>query len=127
MSLRVRKFYAALAFALALLSTVPAKGQQTGHYLQSATGLMNGSLPPPGYYVGVIPFEYFVDSIKGPNGGSIPAHLTISAPIAMISAVAKTKFLGADYGFSMLLPVMNQRFTTNVRPDRSFGGFGLSD
>lgn len=104
------------------------KGQQSGHYLQAATGLMNGSLPPPGYYLGFIPFEYFVDSIKGPNGGSIPANITINAPIAMISGVTKTKFLGADYGFAFLVPVMNERFSTNLLPNRTFGApYGVSD
>jgi hypothetical protein len=110
-----------------LLFTVPAKGQQEGHYLQSATGLMNGSLPPPGEYLGIVPFAYYVDTIKGPNGGSTPANITITAPIAVISAVTKTKFLGADYGFSILVPIMNQRFTTNILPNQSFGAYGVSD
>jgi hypothetical protein len=89
---------------------------------------MNGSLPPAGYYLGFIPFVYYVDSIKGPSGGSIPANLTMSAPIAMVSGVTKTKFLGADYGFAILVPIMNQRITTNVVPSRSFsGGYGVSD
>jgi len=44
-----------------------------------------------------------------------------------MSAVTKTKFLGADYGFSFLVPIMNQRFTTNILPSRTFGAYGVSD
>lgn len=113
MILRRWKSFAPLAIVLALLSSAPAKGQQNGHYLPAATGLTNGSLPPPGLYLGFVPFEYFVDSIKGPNGGSIPANITINAPSALISGVTKTKFLGADYGFAVLVPIMNQRFSTD--------------
>ena len=128
MGFRRFKCFALLAPLLALLCDVPAKGQQNGHYLTAATGLMNGSLPPPGLYIGLVPFEYFVDSIRGPNGGSIPANITINAPIAVISAVTKTKCLGADYGFSVLVPIMNQRFSTNISPNRTFGGgYGVSD
>jgi hypothetical protein len=127
MSLQRWKTYTPFFLVLTLLFTLPVKGQQEGHYLQSATGLMNGSLPPPGEYLGIIPFAYYVDTIKGPNGGSIPANLTITAPIALISGVTKTKFLGADYGFSFLVPIMNQRFSTNILPNKSFGAYGVSD
>lgn len=119
--------FAPLALVLWLLFTAPAKGQQSGHYLEAATGLMNGSLPPPGYYLGFVPFVYYIDSIKGPNGGSIPANLTISAPSALVSSVTKAKFLGADYGFAILIPIMNQRITTNLVPNRTFGTYGVSD
>lgn len=128
MGLRRFRYFASVALLLALLCVVPAEGQQNGHYLEAATGLMNGSLPPPGLYLGLVPFEYYVDSIKGPKGGSIPANITISAPIAAISAVTKTKFLGADYGFSVLVPIMSQRFSTNIFPNRTFeSGYGVSD
>ena len=56
-----------------------------------------------------------------------PPISQISAPIALMSAVTKTKFLGADYGFSFLVPIMNQRFTTNILPSRPFGAYGVSD
>ncbi|HEY7303970.1 MAG TPA: transporter, partial [Bryobacteraceae bacterium] len=128
MSLRRWKSFAPLALASALLFTAPAKGQQSGHYLEGATGLMNGSLAPPGFYLGYVQFEYFVDSIDGPNGRSIPAHVTLSAPIAAITGVTKMKFLGADYGFAFLVPIMNQRFSTNIFPNRTFTSpYGVSD
>lgn len=116
MILRRWKSFAPLAIVLALLSSAPAKGQQNGHYLPAATGLTNGSLPPPGLYLGFVPFEYFVDSIKGPNGGSTPANITINAPSALIS----TGDFSSDQVFNSGLGMWSQFFQlgTTYYPDK---------
>jgi hypothetical protein len=47
--------------------------------------------------------------------------------MALLSAVTKTKFLGADFGFAIVVPVMKQRLTTDFLPNRGFGTYGASD
>ncbi len=44
-----------------------------------------------------------------------------------ISGVTKIKFLGADYGFSFVVPVMKQRLTADLLPNVGFGTYGVSD
>jgi hypothetical protein len=46
--------------------------------------------------------------------------------MATISAVTKTKFLGADFGFSVIVPVMKERITTNLLPNVGVGTYGVS-
>lgn len=69
MILRRWKSFAPLTIVLALLSSAPAKGQQNGHYLPAATGLTNGSLPPPGLYLGFFPLDFLPNRTFGGSYG----------------------------------------------------------
>jgi hypothetical protein len=122
------KLRAPLIFLTTLLFTVSARGQQIGHYLQGFGGLSGGTLAPPGYYIGTGPYLYFVDSLVGPRGGSVPNNLTVAGALTpVISAVAKTKFLGADYGFAVIPTITKQRISTNLIPSGGAGVYGAGD
>jgi hypothetical protein len=128
MNIRRLKLCTPVAFVLALLVTIPASGQQVGHYLQGFGGLMSGSAAPPGYYIAAGSYNYFVDSIKGPNGGSVSAHLTVTGYLApLISGVVKTNFLGADYAFAVAPTISKQRLSSNILPSGGAGNYGMSD
>ena len=85
--------------------------QVAGHYLGGVTGLENGSGAPPGFYGTYLGYVNPVQRLVGPRGTTL-AHpdITIAAQMAGYSMTTPLKFLGAEYGFSVLIPVVNTRF-----------------
>lgn len=101
--------------------------QQSGHYLQGLTGLDNGSALPPGYYITYLPYLNLVNSIKGPDGQILASpDLNIVVHNAVLQVTLPTKFLGATYGFSLTVPIVNTRLEGNEYA-RSLQSAGLSD
>lgn len=115
-------------FALVtVLATPLAFSQQAGHYLSGITGLENGSGAPPGFYAAYLGYVNPVDSLKGPNGNTLlHPDITVAVQMAGYSMTTQKKFLGANYGFSVLLPVVNTRFTADEF-NASAESAGLSD
>jgi len=110
------------------LSSAPVKAQELGHYLQGSAGLDSGGAPPPGAYFTFLSYVYPIDSFKGRNGQTlIKTNLTTNVPNAVISSVVKTRFLGADYGFTIVMPYANKRLQANILPTGEIGSGGLSD
>jgi hypothetical protein len=104
-----------------------AHAQQAGHYLGGATGLENGSGAPPGFYAAYLGYVNPVDSLKGPNGNTLlNPDITVAAQMAGYTMTTRHKLLGGDYGFSVLLPVVNTRFTADEF-NASAEAAGLSD
>jgi hypothetical protein len=115
-------------FSALLSIRTPAAAQELGHYIQGVAGLDSGSLPPPGAFFTYLPYLYFVDSLKGRNGNTITnANITFAIHNAVMTAVAPTKFLGADYGFSFAVPVVNQRLVNDLLPTGEVSKAGISD
>lgn len=111
-----------------ILSAYPAIAQELGHYLQGAAGLDGGGSPPPGFYFTYLTYIYPVHSLVGPDGKTLlRANLTTTVPNAIFTAVVKTKFLGADYGFSFIVPYSNKRLTANILPNGGPQSGGVSD
>jgi hypothetical protein len=120
--------WAAFALVAALFLTAPAVvAQQSGHYLQGITGLDDGTAPPPGIYVTYLPYLNLVSSFKGPNGDTLEnLNLNIVVHNVMFQMTTRKKFLGATYGFSAIVPIVNTRFEGDeVMP--SMQNAGLSD
>jgi len=114
-----------VAVALLLPSLVCA--QQAGHYLGGATGLENGSGAPPGFYATYLGYVNNVNELKGPEGATlVKPDITVAAQMASYSMTFEKKFLGADYGWSVLIPAVNTRFTANAF-DSSAESAGISD
>lgn len=125
----------ALRFSLLVLIAILAEvapfhslyAQQVGHYLGGATGLENGSGAPPGFYGTYLGYVNPVDELKGPNGNTIlNPDITVAAQMAGFSMTTPKKFLGADYGWSFLVPIVNTRFTADEF-NASAASAGLSD
>jgi hypothetical protein len=117
LALRIRSSALRLWFLLIVIAgvalfTSSSYAQVAGHYLGGITGLENGSDPPPGFYGAYLGYVNPVDELKGRNGNTIlHPDITVAAQMAGYSMTTPLKFLGADYGFSVLIPVVNTRFT----------------
>jgi hypothetical protein len=128
MSTNPRSSYLSFAVTTLLLLSTPATAQEIGHYIQGVAGLDSGSQPPPGLFFTYLPYIYYVDSLKGRNGNTlVNTNLTFTIHNAVITAVTPTKFLGADYGFSFAVPVVNQRLVNDILPSGSVSKAGVSD
>jgi hypothetical protein len=104
-----------------------AFAQQAGHYIGGATGLENGTAAPPGFFGTFLPVVEDVDALKGPKGATIAKpDITIVANMAGYAMTTQKKILGGSYGFSVIIPVVNTRFTANLFNTSAESG-GLSD
>jgi hypothetical protein len=109
----VLKMGLAVVGGLALLPSLQA--QQAGHYIGGVTGLENGSGAPPGFYATYLGIVNPVDELKGPAGATIARpDITVAAQMAGYSMTVEKKILGADYGWSLLIPAVNTRFTSTA-------------
>jgi hypothetical protein len=104
-----------------------ACAQLAGHYIGGATGLENGTTAPPGFYGTFFPFLENVNALKGPAGATIAKpDITVVANMVAYALTTQKKILGAEYGFSVIFPVVNTRFTANIF-NASAESAGLSD
>lgn len=111
----------------AFVSVASVSAQQAGHYIGGATGLENGSAAPPGFFATFLPVVERVDALKGPAGATIlKPDINIVANMAGFAITTPKKFLGADYGVSLIIPVVNTRFTADLF-NASAESAGLSD
>jgi hypothetical protein len=126
---QARAFLAiSVALLIPCLLAVPrACSQQAGHYIGGATGLENGTAAPPGFFGTFLPVVEDVDALKGPKGATIAKpDITIVANMAGYAMTTQKKVLGGSYGFSVIIPVVNTRFTANLFNTSAESG-GLSD
>jgi hypothetical protein len=115
------------ALTAALLSRPTAYAQQSGHYLQGASGLENGSTAPPGLFISYLPYVYDINALKGPEGNTfLKPDLSVVANNVVYAVTTQKKILGATYGLSFIVPVVNTRFDANVF-DVSAQSAGVSD
>jgi hypothetical protein len=120
-------FSMVLLLAAAILFSPPAHAQLNGFNIKGDMGLKSGSQAPPGAYVGTIFYRYRSDSIRNENGDevSLPGDLGLNVGGVLVNVVTKKKFLGANYGFAVVLPFANGRIEF-PRLDQETG-IGLSD
>lgn len=119
------------AFLVTLIALMTLAGglqaQQNGHYLQGITGLDNGTSAPPGVYVAYLPYVYNINSLRGQNGNTIlRPDLTVVAHNVAYQVTTKKKILGGDYGFAVIIPIVNQRLVANLLNTRAQAA-GVSD
>jgi hypothetical protein len=121
-----------IVLSVVLLTTdfrlVPsARGQQAGHYIGGATGLEDGSAAPPGFYATYLPVVERVTALKGPAGTTIAKpDINVVANMIGYAMTTQKKIFGSYYGFSVIFPAVNTRFTANVFNASAESG-GLSD
>ena len=105
----------------------PLYAQVAGHYLGGITGLENGSTAPPSVTITYLPYVNRIDALKGPNGNTIVnPDINLVANNEVFAMTTTKKILGATWGWSFIVPVVNTRFTAdefNVSGESA----GLSD
>jgi hypothetical protein len=91
-----------------------ARAQLAGHYIGGATGLEDGSTAPPGFFGTFFPVVEHVTALKGPGGATIAKpNINVVANMAAYAVTTQKKILGANYGLSVIFPIVNTRFTAN--------------
>jgi hypothetical protein len=89
--------------------------------------LEDGSTAPPGFFGTFFPVVERVNALKGPGGATIAKpDINLVANMAAYSVTTQKKILGANYGLSVIFPVVNTRFTANLF-NASAESAGLSD
>jgi hypothetical protein len=101
------------ALGLTLLLAAPAQAQLNGSHTPGDYGVQSGSQPSPGLYAALFYLRYDADTIKDAGGNTIrpapnaPGSLAVSAVAPLAWYVSKAKFLGANYGAMVVLPLAN--------------------
>lgn len=108
-------------FAAVAVLTMPTAtmAQESSHYPASAEGIKAASIPGPGQYLKWYNFIYKAENLKDNRGnnvaGGFDANVFATAP--RIIWMTETKFLGADYGWDILVPL--------IHTDLEIGGAGV--
>src|SRR5262245_61661261 len=112
MSSRNRFAMAIAASALVAAIAAPAQAQLNTQHVKGSFGVKGGSAPPPGAYA-IAPLLYFysTDDIRDANGDRVPLDANITASFIGfgVTVVTKKQFLGAYYGFTVLVAGANNR------------------
>jgi len=102
-----------VAAALTLLGATSAQAQLNGSHSLGDFGVQSGSQPLPGVYAGLFYYRYSTDTIKDADGNTVslspsaPGSVALTAAAPMLWYVSKAKFLGANYGVLVILPLAN--------------------
>ncbi len=95
------------------LSTLSAGVYAEGHYVPGVEGVKVSTVPPAGnYYLGYF-VDYEVDKLKAPGSDqTIPGRNkgTVTALANRFVHMTKQKFLGADYGVELIVPLVDKDF-----------------
>jgi hypothetical protein len=100
---------ALLAGTLLLIAPTSVVAQLGGENLRGDYGMKSGSQGPAGFYLGDVFYFYRTDTVKDPNGDVLsksPA-IDIFGNIILSSYVTTKKILGANYAFTVALPILN--------------------
>ncbi len=117
-----RLFY--LLFVVAAVASFAGNG---GEYVNGVEGIKAGSVPPPGLYTRNYVVFYSADSLAGPDGGNLPVgfNVDVSAVVSRLIFITKYKFMGADYGFDITLPLVRTSLGIDALAlDETRTGFG---
>jgi len=114
------------AFVLTLvLSGVPVYATEGGgtHYVGGNEDFMAGALPPPGMYSILYAVNYSAKKVNNNDGNDSMAgldfKLNVNALAFRFIHVTKMKLLGADWGWHVIVPLVNQSV--------KIGAFGIDE
>jgi hypothetical protein len=116
-----------LVLAVALSAANAAHAQFNGTHLKGDAGLDSGSQAPPGAYWGTLFYWYDTSTINNRFGDQVNPNgsLNIFAGAPLVSVVTTKKFLGANYGFTIIPAVVQNASLDSPRFGENPGaGFG---
>jgi len=119
----------ALAVLVAVLAATAGHAQLNGHNLRGDYGLMAGSQPPPGIWVGLLYPNIDIDTLRNRDGDEIPSDLQIDyhAIAPYMWWVSKTKILGGNYSIFVAPFWANSSLEAPVLGVDSTTGTGFGD
>src|SRR4029077_15261750 len=108
------RFYCSLL--LFLFAAPVSQAQYKLDHIPGFVGLESGTLAPPGLYVGNLVYVYPTSTIKdnSGNGINLPAGLTSTADVILVTVVPDYKILGANFGASIGFPWIKNRIQLNA-------------
>ncbi len=98
---------------VAVLLPAPSTAQLNGTHTPGDYGVQSGSQPAPGMYAALFYLRYNADTIKGRDGNIVrpapnsPGSIAVSALAPLAWYVSNAKFLGANVGAMVVLPLAN--------------------
>lgn len=106
---------------LTLCGIAQTAGAAGKGYTAGSEGVLAASVPPPGFHWRAYNILYDADTLKDDSGDKINNgfDLGVFAQAHRFINITDTKILGADYGFSVLIPV--------VATDFEIGAIGFKD
>src|SRR6476469_562940 len=92
-----------------LIVTLPAIAQERGQYIPGTGGLNSGLQTPEGITYANLFTWYPSTKFKDQNGNkaAINFDLDLLVDLNLVAYTTKAKFLGANYGMSVALPIVN--------------------
>jgi hypothetical protein len=119
----------ALFVLIALVAAAgAAHAQLNGLHIKGDAGLDAGTQAPPGAYWGVLFYLYNTDRINDQSGTQVNSAGSLTLPVGagVISVVTQKKFLGANYGFTVI-PVDALSTTLEAPRLNQKSGVGFGD
>jgi len=115
-----------LAGVIGLVAGPAASAQQ--NFLPGFAGLKDGTQAPPGIYAGVVGWGYNAGTVFTASGQSVRLSSSYSEYVvgALGSMVTNLKLLGANYGFTLLVPWASARLDIPRVNVNTGGGWGLT-
>jgi hypothetical protein len=113
-----------LAFIFLLSPLVAA--QERGQYLPGFAGLNSGIQAPPGFTYANYFFWYPSDRLNDSNGDEVrlDVELDLVADFSLFVYTTKDKFLGANYGMAVGIPLVNTAIGLGQPGGLTTGGIG---
>lgn len=112
---------------LAIIS-LPALAQERGQYIPGFSGLNSGIQAPEGITYANIFIWYPTTRFKDRNGGTVPIDfdLDLIADFNLLAYTTKAKFLGANVGMAVAVPIVNTPVSL-PRLDADISPTGIGD
>lgn len=119
----LKKCYGAALSAALLIPISSTYVQAFGHYTPGALGVNAATLPPPGFHWTAYNIYYSTDTLHDNNGNDIPVDLDLEvfASAHQFTYMTEKKILGADFGFDMIIPLVNVDIEMVGVNESSFG------
>lgn len=99
----------ALVFVLLLIISLPAMAQERGQYIPGTAGLNSGIQAPEGITYANLFIWYPSTKFKNQNGdtSALNFDLDLLADLNLFAYTTKAKFLGANVGMAVAVPIVN--------------------
>lgn len=124
------KYRTLMSLCIAAAVAVPLMAQQKGQYMPGQFGLNAGVLPPSGFTYENMEINYDTNTFNAASGKAVGAKPNLSLWVIenwFIYLPNKTKFLGGNLGFAIIVPTIANGSIDLSTFNKSASTWGLSD